>query len=149
MQWEHDLTKDIRFHSSDDDVDGVLTHLGFHWANTVEFSSENHRALQTAIDDCNPSPKHFLEIGVHRNGQQSSTHTILRNVPAGGIYHLGVDLEDKSFLDDPLRSIHTIQTSSSNFEVVVSKLKILEVETLDFIFIDGWHSINRTALIKY
>jgi cephalosporin hydroxylase len=142
MQWEHDLTKDIRFHTADDDVDGVLEHLGFRWAYTVEFSSDNHRALQTAIDDCSPRPANFLEIGVHRNGEQSSTHTLIRNIPAGGIY-LGVDLEDKSFLDDPARGVHTIQTSSSNYEIVVSRLKSLGVESLDFIFIDGWHSINQ------
>ncbi|HBW87059.1 MAG TPA: hypothetical protein DEF82_10075, partial [Crocinitomicaceae bacterium] len=97
---------------------------------------------QKAIDACKIKPRTFLEIGVCRNGQTSSTHTIIKNIPEGGTY-LGVDLDDKSFLNNASKGIHTIKTSSSNYEEVVSKLKSLGVETLDFIFIDGWHSINQ------
>lgn len=142
MQWEQDLLNDIRFHNQDDDSDGVLTHLGFHWAMTVEFSEANHRALQTAIDACENERMNFLEIGVHRNGGKSSTHTLLKNLRPGGIY-LGVDIEDKSFLDDAERGIHTIQTTSTNFDIVKERLESLSVEILHFIFIDGMHSINQ------
>jgi cephalosporin hydroxylase len=143
MKWKEDLTKDPRFGNSFDDEDGVLTQLGFCWSDThVEFTEGNHLALQEAIDCCKTKPRTFLEIGVCRNGANSSTHTIIKNIPDGGIY-LGVDLEDKSFLNNSDKGIHTIQTTSSNYELVVSRLKELGVEKLDFIFIDGYHSINQ------
>jgi predicted O-methyltransferase YrrM len=87
-------------------------------------------------------PQKLFEIGVCRNASQSSTHTIIKNVPSDGVY-LGVDLDDKTFLNDASKGIHTIKTSSSNYDEVVNRLTSLGVKTLDFIFIDGWHSINQ------
>jgi hypothetical protein len=145
-KWKEDLTKDIRFGHPDDDADGVLIHRGFSWSpTTVEFTQANHDALQQAIDKCKSPPKYFMEIGVCRNGHHSSTHTILKNVPEGGIY-LGVDIADKSFLNNESKGIHTIQTSSSNYDLVVDRLKSLGVDKLDFLFIDGWHSINQVLM---
>jgi len=142
-KWREDLVKDIRFGNPTDDWDGVLTNLGFAWSTTpIEFTQANHDALQTAINQCKTPPKYFMEIGVCRNGEASSTHTILKNVPEGGIY-LGVDIADKSFLNNESKGIHTIQTSSSNYQQIVDKLKSLGVDKLDFLFIDGWHSINQ------
>ena len=146
MQWEIDLVKDIRLNSDLDDRDGLIAELGLKASGaTVEFSEANHQALQKAIDSCSVPPKTFLEIGVCRNGEYSSTHTILKNVPVGGVY-LGVDIADKSYLNNHQAGIHTMKTSSSNYDIIVSKLKSLGVETLDFIFIDGWHSINQVLI---
>lgn len=143
MQWETDLVRDIRLNSRLDDEDGVLPQLGLRWSGSaVEFTQANHEALQKAIGSCKVPPRTFLEIGVCRNGDQSSTHTIIKNIPEGGVY-LGVDIEDKTYLNNAEKGIHTIKTSSSNYDEVVSKLKSLGVETVDFIFIDGWHSINQ------
>lgn len=144
MQWENDLVRDIRTHSNLDDEDYPVAALGLKYSGIfgIEFTDANHAALQEAISYCNPSAKTFLEIGVCRNGERSSTHTILNNLPHDGIY-LGVDIEDKSFLNNPSKGIHTIKESSSDYEKVVEKLNSLGVSTLDFIFIDGWHSINQ------
>ena len=146
MKWENDLVNDIRFGSVVDDIDHPIPELGLKPSNPpAEFTDANHSALQQAIDRCVNKPKTFLEIGVCRNGQHSSTHTIFKNLPSDGIY-LGVDLDDKTFLDNKEKGISTIKTSSSNYEEVVSKLKSLGVDKLDFIFIDGWHSINQVLL---
>ena len=161
MKWEKDLVKDIRFapifgHDlygntniigvNDNDVDDPIKYRGFQQTNPqMEFSPENHIALQQAIDRCKNKPKTFLEIGVCRNGENSSTHTILKNLPIDGIY-LGVDIADKSFLDNTEKGIHTIKASSSNYEEVVSKLNSIGISKLDFIFIDGWHSVNQVLL---
>jgi predicted O-methyltransferase YrrM len=146
MQWENDLVRDIRLNNPLDDEDGVLPQLGLRWSGSpIEFTEANHNALQTAINSCKTPPRTFMEIGVCRNGDKSSTHTILKNLPQDGIY-LGVDIDDKSYLNDSSRGIHTIRTSSSNYEEVVSKLKSLGVDKIDFIFIDGWHSINQVLL---
>ena len=146
MKWKTDLVKNPKFGDHRDDLDDAFGEFTLFARNKTEcyaeFSDANHRALQFAIDLCTPKAKTFLEIGVCRNGSKSSTHTILRNLPDGGVY-LGVDIEDKTFLDNSSKGIHTIKTSSSNYSEVVDRLKILGVEQLDFIFIDGWHSINQ------
>lgn len=143
MQWKYDLVKDIRLNNYYDDVDNPIKELGLlPSGSTIEFTDNNHIALQKAINSCKYPPKTFLEIGVCRNGQNSSTYTIIKNLPENGIY-LGVDIEDKTFIENTSRGIHTIKTSSSNYNEVVLKLKTLGVNSLDFIFIDGWHSINQ------
>ena len=143
MKWKTDLTKDIRFGSVVDDIDNPIPELGLKSSTpSIEFTYANHVALQEAIDRCKPKPKTFLEIGVCRNNEHSSTHTILKNLPNDGI-DLGVDIDDKTFIDNAEKGIHTIRTSSSNYEEVIFKLKSLGVDKLDFIFIDGWHSINQ------
>ena len=144
MQWENDLVRDIRLNSHLDDEDYPIEQLGLKYNGIpgVEFSDRNHMALGLAIASCRPPAKTFLEIGVCRNGETSSTHTIIKNMPSDGIY-LGVDIEYKSFLDNPSRGIYTMKESSSNYEEVVKKLESLRVKTVDFIFIDGWHSINQ------
>ena len=146
MRWEKDLIKDIRTHSYLDDMDaGWYGHNG-ELANrmvdhSIEFTVANHLALQKAIDACKSKPRVFVEIGVCRNGAMSSTHTLIKNLPENGIY-LGVDIEDKSYLDDG-KNVFTIKTSSSNYDEVSRKLISLGVTQIDFLFIDGWHSINQ------
>ena len=145
-RWTTDLVKDIRYGDFRDDSDDAFDDLvNLSRAKTEvmgEFSPANHNALQFAINQCSSKPKTFLEIGVCRNGTYSSTHTISRNLPEDGIY-LGVDIEDKTYLNNSKRGIYTIKTSSSNYDEVYSLLNNLGVASLDFIFIDGWHSINQ------
>lgn len=144
MKWEEDLIIDIRTHSNKDDVDyptDFSVDLGRKLRRVrPEFSPCNHEALQKGLDI--GEFKTFLEIGVCRNGDTSSTHTILKNIPKGGKF-LGIDLEDKSFLDDHSKGIYTMKCNSSNFEQVKNKLEEIGVKSLDFIHIDGWHSINQ------
>ena len=139
MKWEEDLIRDIRTNTPNDDIDGGwCEELRANLINgDVEFTIANHFALHEAINKCKRK-KYFLEIGVHRNNQSSSTYTLLRNMDNDGIY-LGVDIEDKTFLNNPSKGIHTIQTNSSNYEEVINKLNSLGVQELDFIFIDGCH----------
>lgn len=142
MKWEEDLIRDIRTGTELDDQDVPFGHLlDLVGHAPFEFMPANHEALDYAIKLCK-NPKVFVEIGVHRNNQNSSTHTILKNKPDDGIY-LGIDVEDKSFLDNPALGIHTIKTTSSNYDLVIEKLKSLGVSHIDFLFIDGWHSINQ------
>jgi hypothetical protein len=145
-KWKEDLINDPRMHSFLDDEDAPFGDDAKNaiWQQ-VEFSQANHEALIAAINSCKNAPRTFVEIGVCRNEDRSSTHTIHKFLPKDGIY-LGIDINDKSFLDDPTRGIHTIKTSSSNFEEIVDKLKSLGVDTIDFLFIDGWHSINQVLV---
>lgn len=147
QKWQNDLIKDIRFFNEIDDLEffdaeEILESKKNKLNDHLENSICNQLALQTAINMCENKPKNFLEIGVFRNEQNSFFKTIVENLPDDGIY-LGVDLEDKSFLDDPTRRIYTIKSDSSNFYLVNKKLVEIGVQFLDFILIDGWHSINQ------
>ena len=148
MKWQEDLVRDIRFNTSDDDDDGPFGYLRHIPKNVIEeFGECNHNALSAAIAECGGKFRYALEIGVCRNQDRSSTHTIIRHLKntTDSIY-LGVDLDDKSFLDNKELGVHTIRENSSNYDVIVNKLTSLGVEELDFILIDGWHSINQVLL---
>lgn len=139
MRWEQDLIRDIRFHDARDDEDYAfgpfLAKLRI--PNPYqEFTTPNHQVLKYVLEK--HQPRTVLEIGVARNGDVSSTYTILNNFD--GIY-LGVDLEDKTFLNS--HKTHTLQTNSSHYDIVCNKLRELGVTFLDMIHIDGWHSINQ------
>ena len=145
MKWETDLLFDIRTNTDKDDIcDPVGYGSPFKEKlkrpNDSEFSKCNHETLQTAISACNPKAKYFLEIGVHRNDGNSSTYTIAKNVDADGFF-FGVDLDDKKFLDRS--NIKTLKENSCNIETVINWIKSFGVEHLDFIHIDGMHSINQ------
>jgi len=94
---------------------------------------------------CSMSPKYMthgiLEIGVSRNGPGSFTNAMLTNKP-DSIPYLGVDTNDKSYLDDSLKNIHTIQTSSEEQSIVRQKLVDINIKEISLLFIDGWHSVN-------
>lgn len=142
MKWENDLIKDIRFYDNRDDED-YASFTPFKERLVIpnpyeEFTAANHAILESVFKFSKINTA--LEIGVCRNAERSSTYTIINNLPKNGIY-LGVDLEDKSFLNSD--NIHTIQTNSSNYDIVVEKLKDIGIDKLDFIHIDGWHSINQ------
>ena len=132
----NDLKFDIRKYDGYDDRDEprVWGHV-----NHPEFTKDNQKALTQAIAAAG-NIQNILEIGVCRNGSESSTHILINSLPEIGQY-LGVDIEDKSFLRKD--RIHTIQTTSSNFIAVQDLLKSKNMLPLDFVFIDGWHSINQ------
>lgn len=84
----------------------------------------------------------ILEIGVNRNGERSMSRILMDERPAQ-CHYLGVDIDDKSYLDDPERLTYTIQCSSSEQARVRDKLRSIGVGILDLLFIDGWHSVNQ------
>ncbi len=86
----------------------------------------------------------ILEIGVHRNGDRSFTEAIHR-CKAPCAFYLGVDINDKSHLDDPKNHIFTIQCNSYDQVKVRKRLNDLGIWTLDMLIIDGWHSVTMTV----
>jgi hypothetical protein len=145
-KWKEDLVCDIRTGNTEyDNSDGPFGNLlDIPKYNSVEFTLCNHNALERALNECGSQLKYVLEIGVCRNGNQSSTYTILKYLSKyNDSVYLGVDIEDKSFLNDQTKGIFTIKENSSNYENIKNKLDELKINELDFIFIDGWHSINQ------
>ena len=58
------------------------------------------------------------------------------------IPYLGVDLDDKSYLNNPSKRIHTIRENSYNQESVRNYMKEIGMEKISVLFIDGHHSVN-------
>jgi hypothetical protein len=84
----------------------------------------------------------ILEIGVARNYENSSTKVFLDH-KKNSCWYLGVDLEDKSFLNNKKKRIMTVQTDSGNFRAVCCLLKRLQISRIDILHIDGWHSVTQ------
>ena len=57
--------------------------------------------------------------------------------------YVGVDINDKSNLDNTDQNIFTLKTSSSNTEEIWDFIQSKGVTQIDLLFIDGWHSINQ------
>jgi mRNA-degrading endonuclease HigB of HigAB toxin-antitoxin module len=146
MRWEQDLIKDIRTHSEydnqDNNFDQLITRDTPYGNDWQEFSSCNHDALMEYFFKIKDSCRAILEIGVCRNNKLSSTYSFLNNKKDETIY-AGIDLDNKSFLDNHSKNIFTIAGNSSNVDENIERLKSFGVTELDFILIDGWHSINQ------
>jgi len=145
MLWEQDLTHDIRTHSGFDDSDSndgrIQPPEGWLWP-PAEVMDDNAEALKEFFLKVRDRCPAILEIGVNRiNNGATTTSVILDNKHPDTIY-VGIDLDDKSFLNDTSKNIHTIRANSFSVEDNIAKIKELGVTEFGFIFIDGWHSIN-------
>lgn len=135
-KWRQDLVRDIRDFTSNDDNDDMIRRC------SVEVSDCNRNALFEHFLKVRDNCRAVLEIGVCRNGENSFTHVFLKNKRPETIY-IGVDTNDKSFLDDPSQNIFTIQSDSSDYNRIIEFCRSKGITELDFLFIDGWHSINQ------
>jgi hypothetical protein len=145
MRWEKDLVRDIRTGTDFDDEDGndgriPRPHPWIH--GTPEVTDANRDAIKERFLKVRDNCKAILEIGICRNQKDSITHVFLDNKLPETVY-VGIDLDDKSFLNDPDKNIWTIQGSSSSIPEAMEIFKDLDITEFGFIFIDGWHSINQ------
>lgn len=116
------------------------------------YSENNKKMTQYHLKQLlkfNPKPVIF-EIGVdaqhHANNKElSSTRAILEIKPDDAIY-IGVDLHDKSHLNNPEKNIFTLQSASEDYNKVLAFLKERGINHIDYYFIDGWHSIKQCIL---
>lgn len=151
MKWQTDLVKDIRTNTDFDDQDGGVPHpLGY----TGYYNQYGEFIYPKEVTDCNRNAllqkfltikdncKAILEIGIGRNSEESFAYVFFKNKKKDTVY-VGLDIDDRTFLDDSENNIFTIRNDSSDYENNVRKFKELGVEKFDFIFIDGWHSINQ------
>lgn len=113
----------------------------FGWPSGPEISDCNLSVVSDVVRRLGPSCKAILEIGVHRNDGRSMTNILMDQRPTGSIY-LGVDVNDKSYLNDDGLGVHTIMCNSHDQMSIRNKLKLIGVDSLDIIMIDGWHSVN-------
>lgn len=137
MKWERDLIRDIRTHSAYDDVDAPP--YGF---ASFEISNCNAHAVYQRFLSVKDRCRAILEIGVANNGDSSITNILLANKLDSTIY-VGIDIKDKTHINNTSKNIHTIQNDSMNYNDNLAKIRSFGVDQFDFIFIDGWHSINH------
>ena len=110
-----------------------------------EFSNENRRYLLDYFQAIRDTAQCIVEIGVHRadaNSALTSTSVFLENKRSDTVY-IGIDLDDKSWLDDASKNIYTIRGDSNNYLKLYLLMSALELSDIDFLFIDGWHSVNQ------
>lgn len=147
MKWQEDLFRDIRTGTAYDDQDSgtEIPHpSGAHWDwNWDEVTDQNRAYLRERFLRVKNNCPAILEIGVNRetNGEKTSTGILLTNKNPDTIY-IGIDIDDKSSLDDPVNNVFTICSSSMDVENNLEKIRKLGIKEFGFIFIDGWHSIN-------
>jgi len=87
--------------------------------------------------------KTILEIGinVYKKPLLSTTRAILENKEDDCVY-LGIDVNDKSSINDVSKNIHTMKIDSSLRKIIREKMLELGMKTIDLLMIDGDHSIT-------
>jgi hypothetical protein len=106
---------------------------------SAEVSSQNYKLVESITK--NYMTHGILEIGISRNEMGSFTQAIFQSKP-DHIKYLGVDLDDKTYLDNDEKNIFTIKENSFNRSNVKSYAKKIGLEKISILFIDGWHSLN-------
>jgi len=149
MKWEQDLVRDIRTHTDFDNDDGNQSGRVIRDESPVDLSEEfslcNRAELIKKFLKIKEQSRAILEIGVCRNAEKSSTYCFLDNKLNETAY-VGIDLQDKSFLNNAEKRIHTICGNSSDVDQHIKTMELWGITELDFIFIDGWHSINQVLI---
>lgn len=122
---------------------------------TAHFDHDTVSWFSDAFLSVRDSAKAIMEIGVdafspNSSGNytvKSSTQIMLESKRKETLY-LGIDIADKSYLNNPDDNIYTLMTNSDNYLEVHNFLVGKGVTELDFLFIDGDHSLNY-ALIDW
>jgi hypothetical protein len=122
------------------DADGAPCGDPFYGSPPNEVSDAERSELEKIVLPLRDIPINIMEIGINRNGPRSFTH-ILLNKHADAKY-LGIDIDDRSSLNNPTLNINTLRTDSSNQDLVRNTLNNLGMKQLSILFIDGWHSVN-------
>ena len=123
------------------DRDGPVD-VHWHELPQIEVSDCNLAVVTAVVRELGTDLQAALEIGVNRNGDRSMSRVIMDHRPPGSLY-LGIDIEDKSYLNDPTANTWTMQCSSSNRADILDRMRELGHGLLDLIVIDGWHSVNQ------
>ena len=156
------LIKEVRtFNQEIDDQDTPIDSSVFSQYGGAEFSLDNRKALLNELLKVKNTTHNIVEIGVARlirtnHSPEDNSITYETTIPftdsSTSIFlktkkdstkYLGIDIEDKTHLESYKPNIYTLKAKSEDYEVVSNKMKEIEMESIDFLFIDGWHSINQ------
>jgi len=139
-----DFLKDFRTGTPYDDQDSPTQWPPAATWDGREFSECNQIALREKMRAVNPSV--IVEIGVARlttsKYDQTSTSVFLAEKRDDCVY-VGIDTGNREFIRGMRPNVHTLQCDSADTAKIVQFLGTLGVQRIDFLFIDGWHSINQ------
>lgn len=112
-----------------------------------EFSNADQEILQRQMTQFLLETKKekivIVEIGVSRNAYENTSTSIFLSCKRDQDIYIGIDIEDKSFLNNQEKNIHTIRSPSQNITHIYEKMTEIGVDSIDVFMIDGWHSINQ------
>ena len=168
MRWETDLVQDIRLGDHRDDLDWPYEWIGhsttgkhyftgilpeFQLWNTDgtgrDFSDANSNALREKLLERKDQIKCIIEIGVCREAldqlDSTSTGIFFQNKHKHTQY-IGIDKRELRSLNHRSKNIEVVRADSSDISRIKKRLVAKEIESVDFLMIDGWHSINQVLL---
>ena len=114
---------------------------GFGNVNSPEVTDDNRNLIRKIVRELGSNLNAVMEIGVNRNLELSMSQILINNRPKGSFY-LGVDLEDKSYLDNINSNTYTLKCDSNDQDTVRKFLLSKNITEIDLLLIDGWHSVN-------
>ena len=106
---------------------------------STEVSKQNYELVESISK--NFMSHGIVEIGVSRNGEGSFTNAMLKNKP-DSIPYVGIDIDDKSYLNNEEKKIFTLISDSHDQDKVRDFIKKIGIEKISILFIDGNHSVN-------
>ena len=113
------------------------------------FSERNKLALLERFLHVKDRGTAILELGVCKHGMDSSTYVFLNNKKQR-TYYVGIDDEDRSYLNDTTKNIYTIKNSKNNVKDNMRICANLGITSFNFIFINACSNIDEIqALWKY
>lgn len=57
--------------------------------------------------------------------------------------YIGIDIKPKDHINSIENNIFTIRNDSANYEALYKLMEWYGKEQIDFMFVDGWHSVNQ------
>ena len=112
--------------------------------NSPEITDDNRKLIRMVMQELGDNLHAIVEIGVNRNSEMSMSQILIHERPKGSFY-LGIDLEDKSELNDITANTHTLMCNSHDQTTVREFLSSKGIQKIDLLFIDGWHSVNSSV----
>lgn len=113
-------------------------------ATPRHWSERSNQELLEIMNETRDSVNVIMEIGVHSIPQydvkESSTLTFLREKKDDCVY-VGVDKADKSFVSSIAPNVKTLRCDSGDHGAVRGFLRQNNIDKIDILMIDGWHSI--------
>ncbi len=135
-------TAEPRFRDSDSLFDtSLLTRYASIERDNTERVLQKLRELAAAV----PAGFGILEIGVALNAPERSITYSIIDGKQGSVVYLGVDIQDKTHVNDASKNVFTLQCDSGNHTVIRNWLKSHGVEALGLLVIDGHHSVTMAV----
>lgn len=111
----------------------------------LSFPRRDREIIKREIDNLGDSLICAVEIGVTNSQYEvSSAKIVIDNMPKGAKY-IGIDKVDRSSKLKGNSNVYFLRTDSSDIETVREYLDKLEVDSIDYLFIDGKHSVNQVV----